>query len=198
MIRSKKTLPSHRGSKPTVPRLVRAPRVTACCRVSVFLDIVSSGFFLHAYRFVWTSRLIRVLLAELPVSWMHRFTKPNLIECLEYVAHRCGCKYSLWPIILFANIAISRHILLIDTSVLAKSNMGAKRVLSFFVGNLYAGMHICICVDRCWRCWLMCIVALVVIDGVVCPRPHDYSSRRVTNYTWWGRFVSTKSYTGVS
>jgi hypothetical protein len=32
-------------------------------------------------------------------------------------------KYSIRPIILFANVDISRHILVIDTSVLAKSNI---------------------------------------------------------------------------
>jgi hypothetical protein len=34
--------------------------------------------------------------------------------------------YSLQPIILFANIDVSRHILVIDTSVLAKSIMGRR------------------------------------------------------------------------
>jgi hypothetical protein len=34
--------------------------------------------------------------------------------------------YSLRPIILFANIDVSRHILVIDISVLAKSNMGRR------------------------------------------------------------------------
>jgi hypothetical protein len=34
--------------------------------------------------------------------------------------------YSLRPIILFANTDVSRHILVIDTSVLAKSNMGRR------------------------------------------------------------------------
>jgi hypothetical protein len=35
-------------------------------------------------------------------------------------------RYSLRPIIPFANIDVSRHILVIDTSVLAKSNMGRR------------------------------------------------------------------------
>jgi hypothetical protein len=34
--------------------------------------------------------------------------------------------YSLRPLILFANIDVSRHILMVDTSVLAKSNMGRR------------------------------------------------------------------------
>jgi hypothetical protein len=34
--------------------------------------------------------------------------------------------YSLRPIFLFANIDVSRHILVVDTSVLAKSNMGRR------------------------------------------------------------------------
>jgi hypothetical protein len=34
--------------------------------------------------------------------------------------------YSLRPIILFANMDVSRHILVIDTSVLAKSKMGRR------------------------------------------------------------------------
>jgi hypothetical protein len=35
-------------------------------------------------------------------------------------------KYSLRPIILFTNVDVSRHILVIDTSVLAKSNIGRR------------------------------------------------------------------------
>jgi hypothetical protein len=34
--------------------------------------------------------------------------------------------YSLQPIILFASMDVSRHILVIDTSVLTKSNMGQR------------------------------------------------------------------------
>jgi hypothetical protein len=34
--------------------------------------------------------------------------------------------YSLRPIILFANVDVSRHILVVDTSVLPKSNMGQR------------------------------------------------------------------------
>jgi hypothetical protein len=35
-------------------------------------------------------------------------------------------RYSLRPIILFTNMDVSRHILMVDTSVLAKSNMGRR------------------------------------------------------------------------
>jgi hypothetical protein len=41
--------------------------------------------------------------------------------------------YSLWPIILFANVDVFRHILVIDTSVLAKSNMGRREYLFWFL-----------------------------------------------------------------
>jgi hypothetical protein len=34
--------------------------------------------------------------------------------------------YSLRPIILFASVDVFRHILVVDTSVLAKSNMGRR------------------------------------------------------------------------
>jgi hypothetical protein len=37
--------------------------------------------------------------------------------------------YSLRSIILFANIDVSRHILVVDTSVLAKSNMGRREYI---------------------------------------------------------------------
>jgi hypothetical protein len=40
-------------------------------------------------------------------------------------------KCSLRPIILFANMDVSRHILLIDTSVLVKSNMGRREYYMF-------------------------------------------------------------------
>jgi general stress protein CsbA len=35
--------------------------------------------------------------------------------------------YSLRPVILFANVDISRYILVVDTSVLAKSNMDKRK-----------------------------------------------------------------------
>jgi hypothetical protein len=35
-------------------------------------------------------------------------------------------EYSLRPILLFANTDVSRHILVVETSVLAKSNMGRR------------------------------------------------------------------------
>jgi hypothetical protein len=37
--------------------------------------------------------------------------------------------YSLRPIILFINIDVSTHILIVDTSVLAKSNIGRREYL---------------------------------------------------------------------
>jgi hypothetical protein len=42
-----------------------------------------------------------------------------------------GCKilYSLRPILLFASMNISRHILELDTSILMKSNMGRREYL---------------------------------------------------------------------
>jgi hypothetical protein len=43
------------------------------------------------------------------------------MSCLE---EKTKFKYSLRPIILFASIDVSRHILVVDTSILAKSNMG--------------------------------------------------------------------------
>jgi hypothetical protein len=43
--------------------------------------------------------------------------------------------YSLRPIILFANIDVSGHVLVIDTSVLAKSNMG-RRGIRYLLGVL--------------------------------------------------------------
>jgi hypothetical protein len=42
---------------------------------------------------------------------------------------QCTVRYSLRPIILFANVDVSRHILMIDTSVLPKSNMGRREYL---------------------------------------------------------------------
>jgi hypothetical protein len=44
--------------------------------------------------------------------------------------------YSLRPIILFANIDVSRHILVIDTSVFVKSNMGRREYY-----NTYSTIH---------------------------------------------------------
>jgi hypothetical protein len=43
------------------------------------------------------------------------------------IALRCENKwFSLRPILIFANIDVSRNILVIDTSILAKSNMGQR------------------------------------------------------------------------
>jgi hypothetical protein len=49
--------------------------------------------------------------------------------------------YSLRSIILFANMDVSRHILVIDTSVLAKSNMDRREYL-FFLGQVRASENI--------------------------------------------------------
>jgi hypothetical protein len=38
----------------------------------------------------------------------------------------CGASYSLRPILLFANIDVSRYILVVDISVFAKSIMGRR------------------------------------------------------------------------
>jgi hypothetical protein len=35
--------------------------------------------------------------------------------------------YSFRPIILFANVDVSRHILMVEISILAKSNMGRRK-----------------------------------------------------------------------
>jgi hypothetical protein len=37
--------------------------------------------------------------------------------------------YSLWPILLFANTDISRHILVVGISILAKSNMNRREYI---------------------------------------------------------------------
>jgi hypothetical protein len=41
--------------------------------------------------------------------------------------------YSLRPILLFANTDVSRHILVVDTSILMKSNMDRKEYYSFLL-----------------------------------------------------------------
>jgi hypothetical protein len=46
--------------------------------------------------------------------------------CLIIIQQRMHYIYFLRPIILFANIDVSRHILVIDTSIFAKSNMGRR------------------------------------------------------------------------
>jgi hypothetical protein len=48
---------------------------------------------------------------------------PRLLDTAQYYP------YSLRPIILFANTDVSRHILVVDTSVLAKSNMDRREYL---------------------------------------------------------------------
>jgi hypothetical protein len=45
--------------------------------------------------------------------------------------------YSLRPILFFANIDVSRHILVIDTSVSAMSNMGQREY-----NNMYLCIHV--------------------------------------------------------
>jgi hypothetical protein len=62
-----------------------------------------------------TSKIIRITLSLLGIA-------------LHYVLEK---RYSLRPIILFANIDVSRHILVVDTSILIKSNMG-RREYKFF------------------------------------------------------------------
>jgi hypothetical protein len=53
----------------------------------------------------------------------------RLVRLLANSVKKLSCKYSkysLRPILLFTNIDVSRHILVIDTSVLAKSIMGRR------------------------------------------------------------------------
>jgi hypothetical protein len=45
-------------------------------------------------------------------------------------------RYSLRPIILFTNIDVSRHILVVDTSILAKSNMNWREYINSIIKNV--------------------------------------------------------------
>jgi hypothetical protein len=66
--------------------------------------------------------------------WVDRSVLKRLADTFPNSALFIRCKmklsrklyYSLRSIILFANIDVSRHILVIDTSVLAKSNMDRR------------------------------------------------------------------------
>jgi hypothetical protein len=57
--------------------------------------------------------------------------------------------YSLSPIILFNNIDVSKYILVIDTSVLAKSNMG-RRKYHIYYGTKILGLSNN--KSKCWPC----------------------------------------------
>jgi hypothetical protein len=59
--------------------------------------------------------------------------------------------YSLRPIIVFANIDVSRHILVVDTSVLAKSNMGRREygIYPIYKRLTYAVLVIKHCFIKC-------------------------------------------------
>jgi hypothetical protein len=63
--------------------------------------------------------------------------KAKLLLLLRSVQHHPdlynNMNYSLRPIILFVNIDVSRHILMVDTSVFVKSNMGRREYLVFFL-----------------------------------------------------------------
>jgi hypothetical protein len=67
--------------------------------------------------------------------WEGRAASKNMYqaEVLKHVIsvqYPCqNCIYSLRPILLFTNTDVSRHILVIDTSVLAKSNMGRREYI---------------------------------------------------------------------
>jgi hypothetical protein len=50
--------------------------------------------------------------------------------------------YSLRPIILFANMDVSRHILVIDTSVFKKSNMGRRE---YKISNENISLSLLVC-----------------------------------------------------
>jgi hypothetical protein len=47
--------------------------------------------------------------------------------------------YSLRPIILFTNIDVSKYILIIDISVLAKSNMGQREYKEWLIYTVFCG-----------------------------------------------------------
>jgi hypothetical protein len=58
-----------------------------------------------------------------------RFFSENYLYILSSV-YTNKKLYSLRPIILFANVDVSRYILVVDTSVLAKSNMGRREYIN--------------------------------------------------------------------
>jgi hypothetical protein len=49
--------------------------------------------------------------------------------------------YFLWPILLFASMDVSRHILELDTYVLVKSNMGQKEYHMLNIIGIYYTTH---------------------------------------------------------
>jgi hypothetical protein len=49
--------------------------------------------------------------------------------------------YSLRPILLFANKNVSRHILVLDTSILAKSNMGRREYQNYMLREIHLNLQ---------------------------------------------------------
>jgi hypothetical protein len=76
---------------------------------------------------------LQIFLDQIYIYILDQFTKWEDNDVMSLAGmHTCfklcllKFKYSLRSIILFANIDVSRHILVIDTSVFAKSNMGQR------------------------------------------------------------------------
>jgi general stress protein CsbA len=60
---------------------------------------------------------------------IYAYFSVNVLWADVFSLHNVETSYSLRSIILFANVDVSRYILIIDTSVLAKSNMGRREYI---------------------------------------------------------------------
>jgi hypothetical protein len=71
--------------------------------------------------------------------------KTTNVHFLVYfcVLRERGFRYSLQPIILFAKIDVSEHILVLDTSILAKSNIGWREYLFVSIEQGSWFVHLC-------------------------------------------------------
>jgi hypothetical protein len=83
------------------------------------------AFSLIAKPNVMFQQVYTLVLLELP-GLLFFSTYTLLVLFWAEIYHQVLIIYSLRSIILFANMDVSRHILVVDTSVFAKSNMGRR------------------------------------------------------------------------
>jgi hypothetical protein len=93
---------------------------------------------------LFPSRCCIILCLHVGPLWLLSVISWNFEIWVLNIVNQCTLKYySLRPIILFANVDVSRHILVVDTSVLAKSNMGWREYV-IYTPYLVPGFSTCL------------------------------------------------------
>jgi hypothetical protein len=121
---------------PSSAALARPQGMTQTCHLHIDKKAHSLGSYLPCWELIYPAESIDYVETNFPAErsclhWLKdAFSNTKLKDLSIFNVLKAAFCYSLRPIILFANTDVSRHILVIDTSVFAKSNMGRREYYS--------------------------------------------------------------------